>query len=219
MTRALFIIALTSAFFTQHLFSADKVVYKDVESGRAINLTDFGGPNIAVGVISVEMTYAVGYVVDYTQLVPTIAGNSFPNAEIVMAPTRTRVMLEKSGATPIGQGPKKGVLLYMDPKTKVTVWFLDEITPLNHYRVAVSIPEKQQPPPLPNVPTKFGEQEGQNHAGDKVLSPELLAWYLKLQRERQLLNTEDESAVRTFNQQAAKYHEAVRISREAKLPK
>ena len=209
-------IALSSAF---NSFSADKVLSKDVENGRAINLSDYGGPNIVVGISAVEMTYALGYVMDYTRMIPQISGNSISNAEIVMTPTRMSLKVEKSGAVPIEQGLKKGVLLYTEPNSRIRVWFLDEIAPLNHYRIAVSVPEKPQPPALPNVPTKFGEHEGQNNVGDKVLSPELLAWYLKLQRERQVLNTDDDAAVRRFNQQAAEYHEALRVSRKAKLPK
>ena len=221
MTRTpIFIGALISSFLTLHSFSADKVVFKDVKkNGPGINLTDYGGPNIEVGVAANEITYAAVYVSDYTQMVPKLSGDSFRNADIVMLPTTTWAKVEKFGTVLIEEGPKTGVLIYTEPKSKIKVWLVAEMAPLDHYRIAVSTPEKQQPPALPNVPTKFGEQEGQNHAGDKVLSPELLAWYLKLQRERQVLNTDDEAAVRAFNQQAAKYHEALRNSREAKLPK
>lgn len=217
--NTIFIVTFIALSATFNSLSADRVLSKDVENGRGINLSDYGGPNIVIGVSAVEMTYALGYVNDYTRMVPQIEGNSIANAEIVMVPTWMSIKVEKSGAAPIEQGLKKGVLLYTEPKSKIRVWFLDEIAPLNHYRIAVSVPEKAQPPALPNVPTKFGEHEGQNNAGDKVLSPELLAWYLKLQRERQVLNTDDDAAVRRFNQQAAEYHEALRVSRKAKLPK
>lgn len=77
--------------------------------------------------------------------------------------------------------------------------------------LASTTPRPPSPPTLPTSPTPPAKR-----AEIAPISPELFSAYLKLQEERQALDTTNPEAVAQFNQHAANYHAALKKAREVK---
>jgi hypothetical protein len=200
----------------------EKFIRRDVPFGKAVNLQEFGGPNIAVAVTAAEMSYISANIADYTQLVP-VASTTFQggivDTQIAMVPTSDGRRVEKKDGVLFPADRSEMYLLYHDRGSGIRVYFLDSISPQNHHSLVVAVPlPPLPPPPQPSPPTTSASPEPTRQAGDGVLSSELLAWYLKLQSARQSLNTANSAAVEQFNKQAAEYHDAVKKARAAKEP-
>lgn len=194
----------------------------DIPNGESIKLLEFGGSEIALAIRAAEMTYVLVDVADFTRLVP-ISRPIFSGArtsEIIMVPIRSSHRIEKKNGTPFPGHSSDMYLLYEDRRTRIRVYFLDAIPPINHRSIVIAVPS-QFPLPPENIEDEPPAESNQEPSAESTQEPpvgfvsrELHAWYLKLQRSRQALDTADAAAVAKFNKQAAAYHKALKQARE-----
>ncbi len=213
-----------------------QLITKDIEWTKPLNLADFGGPHIEVFVRSREMTFVSVQTADYTQMVPiartniqSVEVNNYTNTATVygttssdLQPTKqTRGVKKERGVSGPG-GRNEMYLLFQEPKTGIKVYFLDAISSMNHDTLVVAVPKPAPPPslpqsfptapPPPSTPTPTPPIPNK-HAEGLPISPELFAWYVRLQQERESLDTSNPEAVALFNRHVADYHDALKKAR------
>jgi len=211
-------------------------ITKEIEFTKPLNLADFGGPHIEVLVRGREMTFVSVQTADYTQMVPiartniqSVEVNNFNNTATVygttssdLQPTKRTRGVKKERGVPGPDGRNDMYLLFHEPKTGIKVYFLDAIARMNHDKLVVAVPKPAPPPTLPQpflpalpppaAPTPTTPAPTKRTDGFPI-SPELFAWYVRLQKERESLDTSDPEAVALFNRHAADYHEALKKAR------
>lgn len=213
-----------------------RFITKEIEWTKPLNLADFGGPHIEVFVRSREMTFVSVQTADFTLMVPiartniqSVEVNNYTNTATVygttssdLQPTRQTRGVKKERGVPGPGGRNEMYLLFQEPKTGIKVYFLDAISRMNHDTLVVAVPK---PAPPPNVPQLFPSAPAlpnkpapstpipNKHAEALPISPELFAWYVRLQQERESLDTTNPEAVALFNRHAADYHDALKKAR------
>ena len=214
-------------------------ITKEIEFTKSLNLADFGGPHIEVMVRGREMTFVSVQTADYTQMVPiartniqSVEVNNFNNTATVygttssdLQPTKRTRGVKKERGIPSPDGRNEMYLLFQEPKTGIKVYFLDAISRMNHDNLVVAIPKPAPPTtipqsfpptiPLPANPAPATPAPTKQTDGLPI-SPELFAWYVRLQKERETLDTSDPEAVALFNSHAADYHTALKKAQTAK---
>jgi hypothetical protein len=201
---------------------AGELIRRDVPWGQPVNLAEFGGPRIEVLVRSRQMTFVSVDVADYTQMVPVVVNDYSiygPN-RVVMQPARENRRIEKKDGVAFPGSRSSMYLLYREPQSGIHVFFLDEAAGQNRDFLVVGIPPsppreqrpiEDAPPVAAKSPAVPAQSPGRN---DGYLSDDLLDWYLKLQETRDALDLNDTKAVARFNEEAARYHAAVKKERE-----
>ena len=208
-------------------------ITREIGWTKPLNLADFGGPHIEVFVRSREMTFVSVLTADYTQMVSiahtniqTVEVNNYTNTATVygttssyLRPTKQTRGVKKDEGIPGPGGRNEMYLLYQDPTTGIKVYFLDTISSMNHDTLVVAVPKPAPPPslpqsfppapPPPSTPTPTTPIPNKRAEGLPI-SPELFAWYVRLQQERESLDTSNPEAVALFNRHAADYHDALK---------
>ena len=213
-------------------------ITKEIEFAKPLNLADFGGPHIEVFVGSREMTFVSVQTADYTQMVPiartniqSVEVNNFNNTATVygttssdLQPTKQTRGVKKERGVPSPDGRHEMYLLFTEPKTGIKVYFLDSISRMNYDNIVVAVPKPAPPPALPqaflpSLPTPATPAPTTPNPTKRTdglpISPELFAWYVRLQKEREALDTSDTEAVALFNRHAADYHAALKKAQNA----
>lgn len=211
-------------------------INKEIEFTKSLNLADFGGPHIEVFVGKREMTYVSVQTADYTQMVPiartniqSVEVNNFNNTATVygtttsdLQPTKQTRGVRKERGVPSPDGRHEMYLLFTEPMSGIKVYFLDGVSRMNHDDLVVAVPK---PAPVPVLPQPFSPQpsppvtpipnasNSTKRTEGLPISPELFAWYIRLQKERESLDTSDPEAVALFNRHAADYHAALKKAR------
>jgi hypothetical protein len=216
-------------------FAGEKLVPKTVRAGSALNLQEFGGPDIRLSVKAVYPSSIYFMVSDYTHMIPVTRANlGDANARRGTDPTSNQMMLVPSTASrkvakkdgkPYGDARSEMFLIYEEPRSKLKVYYADVASaPIDCRELVVSIPEpdsKTEPAP----PERRAEEELPKPPAPKTvaskrdpraLPPELALWYTQLQRARESLDLSDAKAVEEFNRQVADYQKALQEARNAK---
>jgi hypothetical protein len=207
---------------------AGELIRRDVPWGQAVNLADYGGTPMEVAVRSREMTFISIETADYTRMVPVVVNDYsiYGSNRVVMKPTRGSRRVEKKDGVAFPGSRSSMFLLYRDEPSGIEVFFLDETAGQNRDSLVIRRPARAAkdsalPPidsPQPGNERRVAEEPPAMAPtaatrNDGYLSDELLDWYLRLQDARDALDLKDPKAVARFNEEAARYHEAVKKER------
>jgi hypothetical protein len=214
--------ALVGVSCLSNATQAAELVRRDVPWGQPVNLAEFGGPRIEVLVRSRQMSFVSVDVADYTQMVPVVVNDYSLNgpSRVVMQPTRENRRIEKKDGVAFPGSRSSMYLLYREPQSGIHVFFLDEAAGQNRDFLVIGVPpspprEQHRAADAPPVAGKSPATPAPTpRRNDGYLSDELLDWYLKLQEARDALDLNDTKAVARFNEDAARYHAAVKKERE-----
>ncbi len=225
MSRALLILLAVVIAGTQSIQSQNgpvmEFIKREVPWGRAISMETFGGPAIEVAVRSRQVSFVTVEVADYTRMVPVVVNDStiYGPSRVVMQPTREMRRVEKKNGVSIPGGRADMYLLYIEPTTRVQIYYADEASAQNMDVLVVGVPKTPRAAaevePDPELAPAVAAQPAAESAAkrDGYLSDKLLDWYLRLEDRRERLNVNDPEAVQLFNESVALYHAEVKRER------
>ena len=207
---------------------SEKLIEKDVPSGKTLHLTEFGGPDVRIKVNSVYPSSIYVTITDYTRMVPVTRAVLGEGAgvskgpttlqeqhEAMMVPTsETRKVPKKNGAT-YGDLKTDMFLVYEEQRTGLKVYVADNANaPVNTRTLVIAVPTPEIP--APRVVSPAPPAPSIEPAAPKPVTRDFAAWYRGLQQTRASLDLSDPDAVQRYKERLEEYNKAVQKSSGAK---
>lgn len=191
-------------------------IRREMAWGQPAQLQEFDAPPINVTVRSRQISFISVEIADYTRMVPVVTQDpTYGTSRVVMQPTREVRRVEKKNGVRIPGERADMFLLYIEPQSGIHVYFADETAGQNKDVLILAIPETKQEPHAAHEAKAEETPEPPKPArpSDGYLSNELLDWYVRLADQRANLDPKDQAAIQRFNDEAARYQEALRRAR------
>lgn len=216
---------------------------REIPWGEPISMEEFGGPAVELSIRSRQISFVTVELADFTRMLPVLVNDAtiYGPSRVVMQPARETRRVEKKNGTPVPGGRGDMYLLHIDSESGTHVYFADEAAGQNLDVIVIGVPQNAPASPRRNAATARRMEPGEDDlslpadreppaktekpratktqpsqpANDGYLSDHLLDWYLRLEKWRDVLNTNDPAAVARFNKEAAHYQSALKRARAA----
>jgi hypothetical protein len=212
------VLVILSSAFSAIADDSYVITRQVLKYGQALNLQQFGGPEIQVSVTSIRQTRIYAQVVDHTKVTPvarvridSVAAYSDHaevrgSKQVVMVPKRFNVEVPLDRRESLPECDTKISQIYEVPDSGIRVYYVDRIQPANTYELAVFVPKDNSKQ----------ASDAFEPAATHLDSEKLEKWYITLQNEKYKLNQNDPAAVAAWKRDVQLYNEALKEAQRKK---
>jgi hypothetical protein len=203
--------------------AAEKLVERDVPTGKQLHLQEFGGPDVRIKINAVYPGSIYLTVTDHSRMVPVTRQNLGggaagsggatlqENYEAMMVPTSHSRKIPKKDGKPY-DGQRGEMYFLLEEKRSGLKVYLAEVrsTPVNAHTLVIGVPEAESANgPAPVEETTQSAPAAAEPAPKRPVR-DFAAWFRGLEETRANLDRSDPRAVETYNQRVEEYHKALK---------